>query len=46
VAGIYNSHLLSYYGSIDPRVPVMVSFFKDWAKKERVIDPTHGRLNR
>lgn len=55
-AGIYNSHLLSYYARysyiyyqrfrIDKRVQGMVNFLKDWGRETLVIDPTHGGINR
>ncbi|KAI1710804.1 cid1 family poly A polymerase domain-containing protein [Ditylenchus destructor] len=45
VAGIYNTHLLSYYGRLDERVPAMSSYLKEWAKKVKIIDPKWGGLN-
>uniref|UniRef100_A0A915EA42 PAP-associated domain-containing protein n=1 Tax=Ditylenchus dipsaci TaxID=166011 RepID=A0A915EA42_9BILA len=45
VAGIFNTHLLNYYGRLDDRVPAMACYIKDWAKDEKVIDPKFGGVN-
>ncbi|KAI1698217.1 cid1 family poly A polymerase domain-containing protein [Ditylenchus destructor] len=45
IAGIFNTHLLSYYGRLDERVPAMASYLKNWAKKQGIINPKNGTLN-
>lgn len=46
VAGILNTHLLSYYSAIDERARAMTIILKDWAASCQVVDPKNGGVNR
>ncbi|VDD91768.1 unnamed protein product [Enterobius vermicularis] len=46
ISGIYNSHLLHYYSSIDSRFPALCVLVKRWATWEGIKDPAVGTFNR